>query len=73
MSWSVGTVYTKPWFWKKVSEVVIDSELECANWVVMGVLTFSSHIFLNLRISYINTGYDVGVTYDIVIYYSDRK
>lgn len=47
MSWSVGTVYTKPWFWKKVSEVVIDSELGCANWVVMGVLTFSSHIFLD--------------------------
>lgn len=36
MSWSVGTVYTKPWFWKKV----IDSELGSANWVVMGVLTF---------------------------------
>lgn len=46
MSWSVGTVYTKPWFWKKVSEVAIDSELGCANWVVMGVLTVSPHIYL---------------------------
>lgn len=73
MSWSVGTVYTKPWFWKKVSEVVIDSELGCANWVVMGVLTFFFTYILRLRISNINTSYDVGVTYDIVIYHFDRK
>ncbi len=72
MSWSVGTVYTKPWFWKKVSEVVIDSELGCANWVVMGVLTFFSiHkiLFLRLRMLYFalksfkRCYNDVGMTY----------
>lgn len=66
MSWSVGTVYTKPWFWKKVSEVVIDSELGCVNWVVMGVLTFL-HSF-TIKNTYkseflnVNSGNDVRVT-----------